>query len=100
MYVRDAAEAYVKVILKNKELSGRTYNIGTGKQVNIKELAGIIIKLANSKSKIIYEKGRPADLFALHADISNTIAEIDWKPRYSLEDGLTETIEWYKTHIK
>jgi len=100
MYVKDASDAYVKVILKNKKLSGRTYNIGAGKQVNIRELADIIIKLADSKSEIIYEKGRPADLFALHADISNTIAEIDWKPRYSLEQGLLETITWYRKHLK
>ena len=99
-YVKDAVRAYCLVCKKYKELNGSILNIGTGQQTSIKDLAHLIVKLVGSKSEIVCETGRKADLFALSADISFTTARIGWRPKYSLEKGLRRTIEWYRKVLK
>lgn len=95
-YVKDAVNAYTLVLKKGKEVAGEIFNIGTGKQTPIIELAKIIKRLTKSKSEIIFEEGRSSDLISLEADYSNITEKVGWNPKYSLEDGLKRTIDWYK----
>mgnify|MGYP001586954520 CR=1 FL=1 len=99
-YVKDAVSAYHLACKRHKDLNGIILNIGTGSETQIKDLAYMVVKLADSMSKIIYEPGRKADLFALSADISLTTKRIGWQPEYSLEEGLKRTIEWYRKVLK
>lgn len=99
-YVKDAVEAY-KLVLENREKStGKIFNIGTGKQTSIKDLAELTVKLSKSPSEIIYREGRKVDLYSLEADFSETTKLVGWKPQYSLEAGLERTINWFKRYIK
>ena len=99
-YVKDAVHAYVMVIEKGKDLVGEIFNIGTGKQTSIKDLAEMILAITGSSSKIIYQQGRVADLVSLEADYSEIKSKTGWEPRYSLEEGLKRTAEWYRRYIK
>ncbi len=99
-YVKDAVHAYVLVIERDKELSGGIFNIGTGKQTSVSELARMILDITSSSSEIIYQKGRAADLISLEADYSEIKKKTGWEPRYSLEEGLRRTAEWYRRHVK
>ena len=99
MYVKDAVDAYKRVIEKNNESKGQTFNIGTGIQTSIKDLAQKIISISDSKSEIDFIEGRPADLERLEADISKTSEILDWSPKFNIEDGLKITIKWYKNLI-
>ncbi len=99
-YVKDAVHAYVLVIERSKELSGGIFNIGTGKQTSVSELARMILDITSSSSEIIYQKGRAADLISLEADYSEIKKKTGWEPRYSLEEGLRRTAEWYRRYVK
>ena len=99
-YVKDAVHAYVLVIERGKELSGGIFNIGTGKQTSVSELARMILDITSSSSEIIYQKGRAADLISLEADYSEIKKKTGWEPRYSLEEGLRRTAEWYRRYVK
>jgi len=99
-YVKDAVHAYVLVIERDKELSGGIFNIGTGKQTSVSELARMILDITSSSSEIIYQKGRAADLISLEADYSEIKKKTGWEPRYSLEEGLRRTAEWYRRYVK
>ena len=99
MYVKDAVDAYKRVIEKSNQSKGQTFNIGTGIQTSIRDLAQKIITASDSKSEIDFIKGRPADLERLEADISKTSEILEWSPKFSIEDGLKITIEWYKNLI-
>jgi nucleoside-diphosphate-sugar epimerase len=55
-----------------------------------------IKKLAESKSKIVFEKGRPADLPRLVADIKLTTDVLGWAPKFTLEQGLVKALAWYR----
>lgn len=98
-YVKDAVQAYVLVLEDWKNLVGRIFNIGTGVQTSIADLAKMIVRLCDSSSEIIFRPGRPADLFSLEADISETTKLIGWKPKFTVEEGLKRTIPWFKKHL-
>lgn len=98
-YVKDAVRAYSLVITKDKRFSGEVFNIGTNSQTSIRALAETIKRLTGSKSEIIFERGRAADLMSLEADYTLINQKTGWKPEYSLEEGLKRTIAWYKEFI-
>jgi len=99
-YIKDAARAYVMVIEKGKELAGEIFNIGTGKQTSIRNLAEMILNITGSTSEIIYRDGRLADLISLEADYSEIKLKTGWFPRFSMEEGLKRTAEWYRRFIR
>jgi UDP-glucose 4-epimerase len=99
-YVKDAVHAYMLAIEKRNDLAGEIFNIGTGKQVSIKELAEMVLRITDSPSTIVYQQGRAADLISLEADYSEINKKTGWKPRYSLEEGLRRTAKWYRRYIK
>ena len=98
-YVKDAVRAYSLVITKDKLFAGEVFNIGTNSQTSIKNLAETIKRLTQSKSEIVFERGRAADLMSLEADYTLINQKTGWKPEYSLEEGLKRTIAWYKEFI-
>jgi len=98
-YVKDATRAYSLVIDKEKSLSGEVFNIGTQNQTSIKDLAQTIKKLSGSQSEIEFEPGRAADLMSLEADYQLIQEKTGWEPKFSLEEGLKRTIEWYRQRI-
>ena len=99
-YVKDAVHAYVLVAGKGKELAGEIFNIGTGKQTSIKDVAEMILDITGSSSQVTYQQGRLADLMSLEADYSEIKQKTGWEPRYSLEEGLKRTAEWYRRYVR
>jgi len=99
MYVKDAVRAY-RLLLEKPSIKGEAFNIGTGKQTKIKDIANKIVKLSGSKSKVKFVKERKGDLTALEADISKIKKTLGWKPKYGLDEGLQRTIDWYKQYVK
>ena len=75
-------------------------NVGTGKDISIKELANKISNLVNYKGKIIWDKNKPDGTPKKQLDISR-IKNLGWVPKISLEEGILKTIEHLeKNNIK
>ncbi|HIB35729.1 MAG TPA: hypothetical protein EYO26_04940 [Dehalococcoidia bacterium] len=81
---------------ERKKSQGEIFNIGTGIQTGILELANKIIRMSGSSSNIRHEKERAADLEQLEADCSKTEELLNWRPKYSINQGLQITISWFK----
>jgi len=96
MYVKDAVRAYDLVITQGRRLSGRVFNLGTGVETHISELADLIRRLTGSTSQVVFGPKRVADLQRLVAECSAAKEELGWEPRYTLEQGLGETIAWFR----
>jgi len=90
-YVKDVVAAN---LLAAQESTTGVFNIAGGKQITINELAERIISLTGSSSDIVHEQVRKGDVLHSLADISKAEKELGWKPKYSLEAGLKEYIEW------
>jgi dTDP-glucose 4,6-dehydratase len=71
-------------------------NIGNPHELKIIDLAELIIKLTNSKSKIIFNPLPEDDPKLRQPDISRARKLLNWSPKVDLEKGLEETIEWFK----
>ncbi|MDH7605667.1 MAG: dTDP-glucose 4,6-dehydratase, partial [Melioribacter sp.] len=82
---------------KNDKVSG-VFNVALGKSISINEIAREIIKLTNSKSKIIYEKERKGDIKHSMASIKETIEQLNYYPENTLIEGLKETVDYFRNN--
>ena len=101
-YVADTVQGFIKFAESPKTV-GKTVNTGSGQGVTIGELAALIIKQVNPDATIICEKERirPDKSEVMQLLCNNRLAKdlAGWKPQYTLEDGLSLTIDWMKEHI-
>ncbi len=75
-------------------------NIGNPQEFSMLELAELILKLVGGTSKIIYEPLPEDDPKQRQPDISLAKENLHWIPKVSLEDGLNETINYFKNLLK
>lgn len=101
-YVRDTVSGILAVGLAEKT-EGWVVNIGGGRETSIKELVEQIEKLVGRKIEIDQEDARvrPAgsEVERLLCDNRRANELAGWTPRYSLEEGLRETIQWFKENF-
>lgn len=94
-YVKDTANA-LSLLLDIDKLNGRTINIGTGIEYTMKFVIDKILSVMNKTDLgINFLESRPADVPRLWVDASDFYELTDYKPEYSFDDGLKETIEYY-----
>jgi nucleoside-diphosphate-sugar epimerase len=97
IYIDDIIDIYIKAISCGKKLSGQILNMGTGIEYTNDEVVQALFKIANKKVKI--EKGtypkRIWDSPHWVADITKTKKLLNWKPRFTLEQGLRYTYNWF-----
>lgn len=74
-------------------------NIGNPSEMTVLQFAEAIVKLTGSKSKIAFHPLPVDDPKQRQPDISRAKKLLKWEPKVSLEDGLKETIAWFKTKI-
>ncbi|HOK04960.1 MAG TPA: GDP-mannose 4,6-dehydratase, partial [Victivallales bacterium] len=97
-YVSDMIEAFVKMMATENTITG-PINLGNPMEFTIFELAETIIRLTGSKSKIIYKELPQDDPIKRKPDISKAKKILSWEPKIQLEDGLRETISYFKKVI-
>ncbi|MBI5236964.1 MAG: NAD-dependent epimerase/dehydratase family protein [Deltaproteobacteria bacterium] len=82
------------------EAGGRAFNLGTGVQTRIGDLAETVIRLTGSKSAIVYGKRRAWDKSThRQADMSLASGALNFKPTVKVEVGLGRTIEWFRRNF-
>lgn len=82
------------IFLLNNYSSERPINIGTGEEVSMLELAGIIKRIIGFEGQILTDSTKPDGMLRRLCD-STRIHELGWKPKKKLEDGLRELYQWY-----
>lgn len=95
-YIDDLVNGMVKMMNSGNEFLGPV-NIGNPREFTILELAEMIIKLTDSKSKIIFKPLPADDPTQRKPDITLAKDKLDWEPKILLEDGLKETINYFKS---
>jgi GDP-L-fucose synthase len=96
LFVDDMAEAVV-FALENK-LPEYLYNVGTGEDLTIKELAETIQKITGHRGEIIWDSTKPDGTPRKLMDISKMHA-LGWKHQVRLEEGIQKTYDWFLKHI-
>jgi UDP-glucuronate decarboxylase len=97
-YVDDLVEALVRLMNSPDDMTGPV-NFGNPDEFSILELAEITIRLTNSRSEIIFNPLPQDDPLQRQPDISLAKKRLDWEPVVKLEDGLKQTIAYFKSVI-
>lgn len=102
-YVKDTAEAFIK-IAENDKTIGEVINAGTGKEISIGDLVKKIIKLSGKEVEIQCDEQRirpkDSEVNRLLCDNRRILELTDWKPNYTIDEGLKETINWIEDNMK
>lgn len=94
-YIDDLVSGLVKMMNSRPEFVGPV-NIGNPVEYTMLELATSVIRLTGSSSKLVFRPLPSDDPRQRKPDITLAKAELDWQPTVSLEDGLKETIRYFK----
>ena len=92
LYIHDLADALVYLL---KNYSGKSHiNIGTGEEFSIKKLAEKICNIVGFQGELVFDKSKP-DGSPRKLVNNSRLAELGWKSKTNLNDGLTKTYKWY-----
>lgn len=97
LFVDDMAKAVV-FALENK-LPDYLYNVGTGEDLTIKELAETIQEIIGHQGEIIWDSGKPDGTPRKLMDVSK-MHELGWKHEVNLKDGIQKTYNWFLENTK
>lgn len=97
VYVKDNVGLTI-LAAESKRTDGEVLNIGTGKPTTLIDLAELIIELCGKEGKLTpqFLPERPHEIKHRFPDISKVMRLLNSRPKYRLEDGLKETIEYYR----
>lgn len=99
IYINDMVDAYLfacKVTVK----PGEIYNIGTGRQYAIGEVVKKVLMLSQSRSDVqwgvVPTQSRQVESGKWQADTTKCMKDLKWKAKYSLNQGLLESVTWFR----
>ncbi len=95
-YISDMVDALEKLMFTDG-LSGGVFNIGDPNETSILHLAKIVKDLTKSNSEIVFKPLPSDDPVRRRPDISKAKRILNWEPKIGLEEGLKETIQYFKT---
>ena len=94
-YVTDLITGIEKAAFS--KYSGDVFNLGNPKELKIKNIAEIILEFTRSKSKIEFKKSMQDDPIRRKPDITKARKMLKWEPKTKFQEGIRETIEWFKS---
>jgi UDP-glucose 4-epimerase len=92
-YVADVVAANIGAM--ESRVSG-AFNIACGRRISLNELAGILMETIGVHCRPVYEPARVGDIRDSLADITRAREAFGFAPRYTLEEGLAETVAWFR----
>ncbi len=97
VYVEDVVRGLLYAGLAPERAIGEQFDLGTAKGTTIRQIADMIAKLIGTSATPLYGAlaDRPNEQVAV-ADLAYTQSILGWTPRWSLQDGLLETVKWYR----
>ncbi len=100
-YVDNVVHANLLAALHPRPLEGEVFNVGMGGKVSVNELYRKMAELFGMKeSRLIYQPTRAGDVLESQADISKAKTVLGYQPLVNFDDGLAETVKWYREHLK
>jgi UDP-glucose 4-epimerase len=93
VYVSDVADALIRAA-DTPGVSGRVYNVGTGRSVNLLELIAELNAVLGTAAVPVHGPARAGDVRHSRAKIDRIRADLGYEPRVAFADGLRRTLEW------
>ena len=96
-YVEDVAELNLKAA-RAKGVAGKVYNGGNGGRITLNQSWALVQKLERIEIPAVYGPPRAGDVRDSQADTTLAVRDLGHAPRYSFEEGMRLTLEWYRGH--
>lgn len=93
IFVHDVVRA--NILAMENDVTG-VFNIAGGIEISVNQLAEILMGISGMTGSPSYETARDGDVYRSYADISRALGAWGFTPATSLEDGLKETVEWFR----
>ena len=93
LYVKDVVNGALLVLEKGESM--RPYNLGYGSTINIGQIVDTILKVTGKNPKVEWDNSKPTTIPFRMVSIERIQKELGFKPKYTFEEGIRETIEWY-----
>jgi len=100
-YVRDGALAYLQLAeaMPTKGIAGEAFNFSNEIQVTVLQLVRKILMLMGSDLEPLIKNEVTGEIFHQYLSATKARQLLGWRPRYTLEEGLKETIDWYREFL-
>jgi dTDP-glucose 4,6-dehydratase len=95
-YVSDLVDGIIRLM---ESKVNEPVNIGNPAEMTIKQIAETIIEMTGSKSRIVYRPLPEDDPKVRRPDITRARTLLGWEPKVDLREGLTKTIDYFKTKV-
>ena len=99
-FVEDLAEGFLQLATA-PDIDGELFNLGCGVDVSMREVATTILDLMGNPVEAEFGAlpDRPTEIWEMRCDASKAMERVGYVPRTSLEDGLAQTIAWYRDEL-
>lgn len=91
---------FVKICIKKQKKNFRIYNCGYGKAFKVKDIVSKIIKLSKKDLSVRNDLTKPSIKTSVYLDCKLAKSELGWSPNFTLEEGIKNTLNWYKQNLK
>ena len=98
LYVEDAADGIVAAAEKYN--GPDPVNLGSGYEISIKDLAGMIVRLTGFEGRLVWQTDKPNGQPRRGLDVRRAKEYFGWQAKMPFEEGVRRTIEWYKENRK
>ena len=99
-FISDTVDGFI-LLAKKDGVEGQTFNLGTKKDISIRELIDLISRIIGVEPEIEVQqnriRGNQVEVMQLLSDNARASKILGWQPTFTLEEGLKLTIEWLKT---
>jgi CDP-glucose 4,6-dehydratase len=102
IYVRDVARAYVRLAerMSGSDVIGEAFNFSPERPLTVLELVQLIQRQMSCEHLApVIQNAASAEIHSQYLDASKANRLLDWTPRFTLEDGLRETVAWYRAFL-
>ena len=93
LYVKDVVNGALLVLEKGKSM--RPYNLGYGSTVTVGDIVECILKVSGLNPEVYYNESKPTTIPFRMVSTDRIVNELGFKPLYTFEEGMKETVEWY-----
>jgi len=94
LYVKDVVNGALLILEKGESM--RPYNLGYGSGVTIGDIVNTILKVTGNTPEVIWDNSKPTTIPFRAVSTERIQNELGFEPTYSFEEGMRETINWYK----
>lgn len=96
LYVKDVVNACLLILEKGEPM--RPYNVGSGEAITVGDIVDAVLKATNKSPEVIWDETKPTTIPFRMASTERICSELGFKAEYTFEEGIKETVEWYKNN--